>query len=325
MNIFDAVGNTPLFKLENVYRGQRGISIHAKGEFLNPSGSVKDRAAKAMLEDGLRSGKLKPGMEILDATSGSTGIAYAMMAAQMGCSVTLCMPSNVSRERKQIVKAYGGNIIETSPLEGPEGACKRAQELMREDPERYFYPDQYNNARNWQAHYETTAEEIWEQTGGTVTHFVAGTGTSGTFVGTLRRLKERNPGICGVLMQPDSPFHGLEGLRHIRTVQQKGLFDASLKGFFDESLVDEEIAVNTEAAYRMTRRLAQEEGLLVGISAAANVLAAIETARQAPEDSVIVTILCDNGIRYLDEPVWWSAVGINDVKAKTPQACRNGI
>lgn len=296
MNIFDAVGNTPLFELSRICRRERGCTVFAKGEFLNPSGSVKDRAAKAMLEDGLKSGKLRPGMEILDATSGSTGIAYCMMASQIGCSVTLCMPANVSRERKQIVKAYGGNIIETSPLEGPEGACQKAKELLRENPGRYFYPDQYNNDWNWKAHYETTAEEIWEQTGGTVTHFVAGTGTSGTFVGTLRRLKERNPKIRGVLMQPDSPFHGLEGLRHIHTARQKG--------FFDAALADGEIAVDTEAAYRMTRRLAKEEGLLVGISAAANVLAAMETAQQAPEDSVIVTILCDSGIRYLDEPVW---------------------
>ncbi|MBR4696471.1 MAG: cysteine synthase family protein [Selenomonadaceae bacterium] len=296
MDIFDAVGNTPLFRLRRIWREERGISIYGKGEFLNPSGSVKDRAAKAMLMDGLSTGRLRPGMEILDATSGSTGIAYAMMATQIGCSVTLCMPANVSRERKQLVKAYGGSIIETSPLEGPEGACRKAQELMRAAPNRYFYPDQYDNARNWQAHYETTAEEIWEETGGAVTHFVAGTGTGGTFVGTLRRLKERDPGIVGVLMQPDSPFHGLEGLRHICTAQHKG--------FFDASLADREIAVDTEASYAMTRRLAQEEGLLVGISAAANVLAAIETAKNAPDGAVIVTILCDSGIRYLDEPVW---------------------
>ncbi|MBQ1336038.1 MAG: cysteine synthase family protein [Selenomonadaceae bacterium] len=296
MNIFDAVGNTPLFKLQHVYRPERGVSVYGKGEFLNPSGSVKDRAAKAMLLDGWNSGRLKPGMEILDATSGSTGIAYAMMAAQLGCSVTLCMPANVSRERKQIVHAYGGRIIETSPLEGSEGALQIAARMAAEEPGRYFYPDQYNNEQNWRAHYETTAEEIWEQTGGAVTHFVAGTGTAGTFVGTLRRLKELNPNICGVLMQPDSPFHGLEGLRHIGTAQYTG--------FFDGSLADEELAVDTEAAYAMTRRLAREEGLLVGISAAANVLAAIETAKNAPDGSVIVTVLCDSGIRYLDEPVW---------------------
>ena len=296
MNIFDAVGNTPLFELTNVYAKERNIAVFGKGEFLNPSGSVKDRAAKAMLQASIADGKLKPGMEILDATSGSTGIAYCMMAANIGCSVTLCMPANVSKERKQIIKAYGGKIIETSPLEGAEGAYQAARDMVASDPERYFYPDQYNNDRNWQAHYETTAEEIWRQTDGKVTHFVAGTGTSGTFVGTLRRLKELNPNICGVLMQPDSPFHGLEGLRYIKAAQQKG--------FFDERLADETIFVNTENAYKMARRLAREEGLLVGISAAANVLAAIAVAKDAENGAVIVTILCDNGIRYLDEPIW---------------------
>ncbi len=304
MNIFDAVGNTPLFRLRQVYKEERGIRVYGKGEFLNPSGSVKDRAARAMLLDGLNSGALKPGMEILDATSGSTGIAYSMMAAQLDCRVVLCMPANVNRERKQIVKAYGGRIIETHPLEGPEGALQTATRMAAEQPGRYFYPDQYNNDQNWRAHSQTTAEEIWEQTGGTVTHFVSGTGTSGTFVGTLRRLKERNPNIRGVLMQPDSPFHGLKGLRHIGTATQRG--------FFDPRLADMEIAVDTEAAYAMTRRLAKEEGLLVGISAAANVLAAVETAKQAPADSVIVTVLCDSGTRYLAEPVWQDAIDEGD-------------
>ena len=300
MNIFDTVGNTPLLQLNRIFGGERGISIHGKAEFLNPSGSVKDRAAKAMLEDGLKKGTLMPGMEILDATSGSTGIAYCMMAPQIGCSVTLCMPSNVSRERKDIVRAYGGNIIETSPLEGPDGAFEKARQMAKEMPGRYFYPDQYNNDRNWQAHYETTAEEIWRQTRGSITHFVAGTGTSGTFVGIVRRLKEFNPKIQGVLMQPDSPFHGLEGLRRMDAAKHRG--------FFDAHLADRVIAVNTEAAYAMTRRLAKEEGLLVGISAAANVLAAIDAAGDAQEGAVIVTILCDNGIRYLNEPVW-SGIG----------------
>lgn len=296
MNIFDAVGNTPLLRLQRIFAEERGISVFGKAEFLNPGGSVKDRAAKAMLTYGLKSGKLKPGMEILDATSGSTGIAYCMMAAQIGCAVTLCMPANVSRERKKIIKAYGGKIIETDPLEGAEGAVQKARQMFRERPTRYFYPDQYNNERNWKAHYETTAAEILHATDGKITHFVAGTGTAGTFVGTMRRLKEYNPRIRGVLMQPDSPFHGLEGLRYMKAVAHRG--------FFDARLVDDEISVDTEAAYAMTKRLAKEEGLLVGISAAANVLAATKIAETAPTNSVIVTILCDNGIRYLDEPVW---------------------
>lgn len=299
LNIFDAVGNTPLFELNKIYQSSRGVKIFGKAEFLNPSGSVKDRAAKFMLLKGLADGRLKSGTEILDATSGSTGISYCMMAAQIGCGVTLCMPANVSRERKQIIAAYGGKIIETNPLESSEGAFEYAQNLIRENPEKYFYPDQYNNNQNWLAHYETTAAEIWTQTSGKVNYFVTGTGTSGTFVGTARRLKELNPKIRGVLMQPDSPFHGLEGLRHIKTARHKG--------FFDESLVDAEILIRTEDAYKMTRELAKVEGLLVGISAAANVLAAIEIAKSAPKNSVIVTILCDTGIRYLDEPVWRDA------------------
>ena len=295
-NIFQAVGNTPLFELKNIYQPERNIKIFGKAEFLNPSGSVKDRAAKFMLEDGIMSGKLKSGMEILDATSGSTGISYCMMAASLGCKVTLCMPANVSNKRKQILRAYGGRIIETNPLEGPEGAYEKALELVNENPNKYFYPDQYNNAQNWRAHYETTAEEIISQTEGTVTHFVAGTGTSGTFIGTVKKLKEYNNSISAILMQPDSPFHGLEGLRHISTARHKG--------FFDDKLADSEVEVETEAAYDMVKRLALEEGLLVGISAAANVLASIEVAKTAQDNSVIVTILCDNGIRYLDEPVW---------------------
>lgn len=296
VNVFDVVGNTPIFALRRIWQEERGITIFGKAEFMNPSGSVKDRAAKAMLLSGLKDGTLKPGMEILDATSGSTGIAYCMMAAQIGCSVSLCMPANVSRKRKQLIAAYGGRIIETSPLEGPEGALTEARHLVQTHPGRYFYPDQYSNESNWRAHYQGTAEEIWEQTEGKITHFVSGTGTSGTFVGTVRRLKERNPAVQGILMQPDSPFHGLEGVRHLRTSPERG--------FFDDALIDEEITVETEDAYAMTKRLAREEGLLVGISSAANVLAAIEAAKNACDGAVIVTVLCDNGIRYLDEPVW---------------------
>lgn len=296
MKLLDSIGNTPLFELNRVYEKQNGTVIYAKAEYLNPSGSVKDRAARSMIMEGIRSGKLSKDKTILDATSGSTGIAYAMLGAELGYKVLLCMPANVSTERKRMIRAYGGQIIETNPLEGADGAFARARELQREHPERYFYPDQYDNEWNWRAHYETTGVEIWRQTEGRVTHFVAGAGTSGTFMGTTRRLKTYNPSIKSILVQPDSPFHGLEGFKHMASTRNPGIFDRSLG--------DGELEVNTEAAYRMVRRLAREEGLFVGISAAANVLAAIETARRAPACSVIVTILCDAGGRYLSEPVW---------------------
>ncbi|MBR1865966.1 MAG: cysteine synthase family protein [Lachnospiraceae bacterium] len=296
MSILDAVGNTPLFRLHNVFTSDREVAIYAKGEFLNPSGSVKDRAAKAMLLQGIRSGKLKKGQTILDATSGSTGMAYAMMGAAMGYRVLLCMPSNVSLERKRIIRAYGAEMLETDPLEGADGAFYMARELAEAEPERYFYPDQYNNDANWQAHYNTTALEIWEQTGQSITHFVAGTGTSGTFMGTSRRLKELSPEIQCIIMQPDSPFHGLEGLKHMESTLNPGIYD--------KGIADAKVEVGTEEAYEMTKRLAREEGLFVGISSGANVLAAIEVAKNAPAGSQIVTILCDGGYRYLSEPLW---------------------
>lgn len=296
MNILDYIGNTPLIELKKISEQTNGSRIFAKAEFLNPSGSVKDRAAKAMILEGIRKGELTKGRTILDATSGSTGIAYSMIGALLGCPVVLCMPANVNSDRKKIIKAYGTKIIETDPLEGSDGAYCMAKELAGREPEKYFYPDQYNNAANWQAHFDTTGEEIWRQTNRTVTHFVAGAGTSGTFVGTVRRLKQYSPAVKGILMQPDFPFHGLEGIKHMASTINPGIFD--------KELADEEIPVSTEAAYQMTRKLAKEEGLLTGISSAANVLAALEVSRKAPKGSVIVTVLCDGGYRYLSDPVW---------------------
>lgn len=296
MKILDCIGGTPILELNRVYQKKNHTAVYVKAEYLNPSGSVKDRAARAMVMEGIRSGKLTRGKKILDATSGSTGIAYAMIGAELGYQVVLCMPANVSTERKRMIQAYGGKIIETDPLEGADGAFARARQMQREHPDWYFYPDQYNNDQNWKAHYETTGEEIWKQTGGLVTHFIAGAGTSGTFVGTARKLKEKNRDIRCILVQPDSPFHGLEGFKHMDSTMNPGIFD--------RKLADGEIQISTEDAYRMVKRLAREEGLLAGISGAANVLAAIRAAETAPEGSVIVTILCDAGHRYLSEPIW---------------------
>ena len=294
-NILDTVGNTPLIALKNITRSLNGVQVLAKAEYFNPSGSVKDRAAKAMILDGIKSGKLTKNKIIIDATSGNTGIAYAMIGAALGYRVTLCMPANASFERKKILRAYGAQIIDTDPLESSDGAFHAVQKLVAQSPEKYFYPDQYNNDNNWKAHYETTGVEILEQTNNAVTHFVVGAGTSGSFTGTSRRLKSHNSGIKTIFMQPDSPFHGLEGMKHMETTIKPG--------FFDESIIDGRIEIGTEEAYEMTRRLAREEGLFVGVSAGANVLAALRTAETLPEGSVVVTLLCDGGYRYMSEPV----------------------
>jgi cysteine synthase B len=295
INILDTVGNTPLITLKNITRSLDGVQVLVKAEYFNPSGSVKDRAAKAMLLDGIKSGKLTKDKIIIDATSGNTGIAYAMIGAALGYRVTLCMPANASFERKKILRAYGAQIIDTDPLESSDGAYHAVKKLVAQSPEKYFYPDQYNNDNNWKAHYETTGVEILEQTNNTVTHFVVGAGTSGSFMGTSRRLKAHNKDIKAIFMQPDSPFHGLEGMKHMETTIRPG--------FFDESIIDGRIEIGTEEAYEMTRRLAREEGLFVGVSAGANVLAAIKTAETLPEGSVVVTLLCDGGYRYMSEPV----------------------
>jgi cysteine synthase B len=290
-SIESSIGNTPLIRLRNVSRElPAGVAVFAKAEQLNPGGSVKDRPALWMIREGERSGRLRPGQTILDATSGNTGIAYGMIGAARGYPVTICLPRNAGVQRKQILRRFGVELIETDPLLSTDGAQLVARELAANDPEKYFYPDQYNNPANWRAHYESTAEEIWEQAEGRVTHFIAGLGTSGTFVGTTRKLKELNPGIRAISMQPDSPFHGLEGLKHMAT--------ALVPGIYDPYLADENVEVRTEDGQEMARRLAREEGLLVGTSSGANVFAALRLAESLPEGSLVVTILCDGGERY---------------------------
>ncbi len=291
------IGRTPLILLSRIANDlPPGVEVYAKAEHFNPGGSVKDRPAWSMICDGIRSGRLKPGMNILDATSGNTGIAYAMIAATLGYRVTLCLPKNTSTERKRIMRAYGAELIETDPLQSSDGAQLRAMELAAESPEKYFYADQYNNDANWRAHYEATAPEIWKQTGGRVTHFIAGMGTSGTFTGTTRRLKELNPNLCAVRMQPDLPLHGLEGMKHMETT--------IVPGIYDPSLADVEVEVATEDAQETARNLARKEGIFVGVSSGANVHAAIRLAKALPAGSVVVTVLCDTGTRYLGDPFW---------------------
>ena len=286
------VGNTPLFRL-NLFDSElpQGVEVFAKAEHLNPSGSVKDRAALSMILDGERSGRLRPGMTILDATSGNTGIAYAVLGSERGYPVTVCLPRNASKPRKKILRDHGVEIVETDPMLSTDGAQLVAKELFALNPERYFYPDQYNNNANWRAHYETTANEIWQQTNGRVTHFVTGLGTSGTFVGVVRRLKELNPNLQAIAVQPESPLHGLEGLKHMPTAVRPGIFDSSLAGTTLE--------VSTEDALLMTSKLSSAEGLFVGPSSGANVLAARRLALSLPSaPAVVVTILCDGGERY---------------------------
>jgi cysteine synthase B len=297
LDLLSSIGQTPLLRLGRV-AGElpAGVEVYAKAEHLNPGGSVKDRAARAMILEGERAGLLRRGKIILDATSGNTGIAYAMIGAARGYRVTLCLPKNASFERKRILRLYGAELIETDPAEATDGAQRRARAMADAEPEKYFYPDQYNNDANWRAHYDGTAQEIWEQTGGRVTHFLAGLGTSGTFVGTTRRLKELEGKIRAVSMQPDSPFHGLEGMKHMGTALVPGIYDASL--------ADENVEVRTEDAQEMTRRLAREEGLLVGVSSGANVYAALRLARTLTTGASVVTILCDGGGKYLSENFW---------------------
>jgi cysteine synthase B len=300
VDLASSIGHTPLFRLAKLSEGlPSGVEVYAKGEHLNPGGSVKDRAAYAMILDGLCSGKLTRSKIILDATSGNTGIAYAMIGSSLGYRVTVCLPANASPERKRILRAYGANIIETNPLQSTDEAQAVAKMFAERTPWKYFYPDQYNNPANWQAHYEGTAPEIWQQTDGRITHFVAGIGTSGTFIGTTRRLKELKPSVRAVSLQPDSPLHGLEGMKHMQT--------ARVPGIYDPSVADEQTEVSTEDAQKTCRLLAREEGLFVGVSSGANVFAALRLARTLPAGSVVVTILCDNGNRYLNESFWEDA------------------
>ncbi len=288
------IGNTPLLKLRLLDAELReGVQVFAKAEHLNPGGSVKDRAALSMIIEGERSGKLKPGMTILDATSGNTGIAYAMIGASRGYTVKVCLPKNASLPRKRILRSYGVEIVETDPMLLTDGSQLVAREIFTNDPDKYFYPDQYNNDANWLAHYDTTANEIWEQTGGRITHFVTGLGTTGTFVGVVRRLRELNPKLKAVAVQPESPLNGIEGLKHLAT--------AIVPGIYDASLVAETLEVTTEDALLMTGKLAREEGLLVGPSSGANVFAAGLVGSSLREPAVVVTVLCDGGERYLSD------------------------
>ena len=297
--MLEQIGNTPLLRLDGLVDGLEGITLLGKAEWANPGGSVKDRAAASMVRVARANGSLAPGKTLLDATSGNTGIAYAMLGAALGFPVLLAMPSNVSTERKRVLRAYGAQVEWTNPDHGSDGAIRRARELAANEPERFCYMDQYSNNANWKAHYETTGPEIWSQTTGTVTHFVAGLGTSGTFMGTVRRLKELNPSLRAISMQPDSPFHGLEGLKHMAT--------AIVPAIYDPHLADQNIEVETEAAYAMAKRMARQQGMLVGISAAAAVVASLQVAREeaaAGRRATIVTVLCDSADKYLSERFW---------------------
>src|SRR6476646_8328684 len=295
-DVLATIGRTPLVRLMHVAADLPGIEIYGKAEYSNPGGSVKDRPALNMILDGERTGKLTPDRIILDATSGNTGIAYAMIAAAKRYRVKLCLPANASLERRRILKAYGAEVVLTDPAEGSDGAIRKCREVYAAAPDRYFYPDQYSNPANWKAHFETTGPEIIEQTGGRLTHFVTGLGTSGTFVGVSRRMRRDLPGVKCYSAQPSSGFHGLEGLKHMPT--------SIVPGIYDPSLADDNVWIETEDAYAMTRWLGHNEGLLVGISSGCNVLAARTIAKELVAEGkpgVIVTVLCDAADKYLSE------------------------
>jgi S-sulfo-L-cysteine synthase (O-acetyl-L-serine-dependent) len=298
-SVLELVGNTPLLSFKSVAKHVAPVRVFAKAEWYNPGGSVKDRAALAMILDGERRGLLTHDKILIDATSGNTGIAYAMIGAQRGYKVHLALPKNASIERKQCLKAYGAELILTDPTESTDGAQRYVKKLVAENPGKYFYPDQYNNDANWGAHYQTTGVEIWNQTAGAVTHFVTGLGTSGTFMGVTRRLKEFNPAIQCISMQPDAGLHGLEGLKHMPT--------AMVPGIYDPSVADDQIEIGTDDAQKMVIKLAREEGLLVGVSSGANLCAAIMVAKrlkQQGREGTVVTIFCDSAAKYLSERFW---------------------
>jgi len=294
-SVLELIGNTPLLSFKRIASDVSPVTVLAKAEWQNPGGSVKDRAALNMILDGERRGLLNKDKIIIDATSGNTGIAYAMIAAERGYRVMLALPRNASPERKQCLLAYGAELVLTDPTGGTDTAQRCVRELVNQDPNKYFYPDQYNNEANWKAHYQTTGMEIWRQTGGQVTHFVTGLGTSGTFTGVTRRLKEFNSTIKCISMQPDGPLHGLEGLKHMPTALVPGIYDAGL--------ADEQVTVATEEAHEMVLRLAREEGLLVGVSSGANLVAALNVAKKLKE-GVVVTIFSDSASKYLSESFW---------------------
>jgi S-sulfo-L-cysteine synthase (O-acetyl-L-serine-dependent) len=296
--LLECIGNTPLLRMERIGKDFPNVEFCAKAEWLNPGGSVKDRPALSMIQAGLKSGALTSGKTIIDATSGNTGIAYAMIGAALGYRVKLCLPDSASHERKRILAAFGAELVMTPGDEATDGAIRRVHEIVAADPQKYFYPDQYSNPANWQAHYHGTANEIWHQTEGRITHFVAGLGTSGTFVGTTRRLRELTPKIRCISLQPDGPFHGLEGWKHMET--------ALVPSIYDPTLADENLAVSTEESYRLVKRLAREEGLLVSPSAAAALLGCFKVAKSIPRDqhAVIVTVFADSASKYLSERFW---------------------
>jgi cysteine synthase B len=297
-SVLDLIGNTPLLRIERVAAHLPNVEILAKAEWCNPGGSVKDRPALGMIKAGIAKGELLPGKTILDATSGNTGIAYAMIGAALGYPVKLFLPYSASQERKRILLAYGAELVMTPGDEGTDGAIRRVRELAAAEPKKYYYPDQYSNPANWQAHYHGTANEIWEQTRGRVTHFVAALGTSGTFVGTTRRLRELNPKIRCISLQPDGPWNGLEGWKHMPTALRPAIYD--------DTLADQNLEISTEKSYGMVKRLAREEGLLVSPSAAAALIGCIDAANKIPpgEHAVMVTVFADSASKYLSERFW---------------------
>ena len=294
--VLELIGNTPLIDLSALTR-KESVKLFAKAEFLSPAGSVKDRAALAMIQDAEDQGLLQPGTDrrILDATSGNMGIALAMVAAAKGYGVTLCLPSSASQERKQVLKTYGAEVIYTDPMSGSDGAIREARKLAAANPDRYVYVNQYGSEANWQAHYRTTGPEIWAQTRGALSHFITGLGTSGTFIGVGRYLRERNPEVRLISVQPDSPLHAIEGMKHMET--------AIVPTIYDRTLADENWAIATDVAHAMVRRLASSCGLRLGVSAGANVASAVRLAEQI-HTGTIVTMLCDNADKYLSERFW---------------------
>src|ERR1700740_2447998 len=297
-SVLDRIGNTPLLRLERSGRDFPNVEFYAKAEWCNPGGSVKDRPALSMIQAGLVSGALRTGKNIIDATSGNTGIAYGVVAAALGYPVKLCLPDSASHERKRILAALGAELVITPGDEGTDGAIRRVHEIVTANPDKYFYPDQYSNPANWQAHYHGTANEIWQQTSGRITHFVAALGTSGTFVGTTRRLKELNSKIRCISLQPDGPWNGLEGWKHMPTALRPAIYD--------DTLADQNLEISTEESYQMVKRLAREEGLLVSPSAAAALIGCIDVANKIPagEHAVMVTVFADNAAKYLSERFW---------------------